>query len=51
MKPWNHEIREEVESMFKSRFLQTASAFLLFIAASGISTACWFAWYQPKLPE
>lgn len=40
--------------MFKPsrlRLLQVASAFLLFIAASGIKPACWMQWYQPKLPE
>ncbi|WP_081578718.1 AgrD family cyclic lactone autoinducer peptide [Thermacetogenium phaeum] len=24
---------------------------LLLVAATGVSTTCWFHWYQPKLPE
>ncbi|HRY13417.1 MAG TPA: cyclic lactone autoinducer peptide [Syntrophomonadaceae bacterium] len=37
--------------MRKMRFLGFVSAFLLAIAQSGVTPACWFNWYQPKLPE
>jgi cyclic lactone autoinducer peptide len=33
------------------KFLSIVSAFLLLVAAGGASPACWFNWYQPKLPE
>ncbi|WP_236608871.1 cyclic lactone autoinducer peptide [Thermacetogenium phaeum] len=23
----------------------------MLVAATGVSTTCWFHWYQPKLPE
>jgi|GEM_PF-2296515 len=35
----------------KKYFLRFASALLLLVAATGVSTTCWFHWYQPKLPE
>ncbi|PKM76960.1 MAG: cyclic lactone autoinducer peptide [Firmicutes bacterium HGW-Firmicutes-15] len=36
--------------MFRTRLLQVACAFLLVIANSGVNTACWYLWYQPKMP-
>ncbi|NPV29733.1 MAG: cyclic lactone autoinducer peptide [Firmicutes bacterium] len=35
----------------KTNLLRFASALLLLVAATGASTARWFHWYQPKLPE
>ncbi|HRY13416.1 MAG TPA: cyclic lactone autoinducer peptide [Syntrophomonadaceae bacterium] len=31
--------------------LVLVSAFLMAVARSGAIPACWFSWYQPKLPE
>jgi cyclic lactone autoinducer peptide len=36
---------------FQIKILGFVSAFLLLVAAGGASPACWFNWYQPKLPE
>lgn len=37
--------------MRKTRLLSLVSAFLLVVAQGGVTPACWFHWYQPKLPE
>lgn len=34
----------------KNKLLQIACALLLVVASSGVKPACWFFWYQPKLP-
>jgi len=31
--------------------IRTLSMFLLFVASAGVKPACWFHWYQPKMPE
>ncbi|ADG83591.1 hypothetical protein Tfer_1282 [Thermincola ferriacetica] len=35
----------------KTMILRFASAVLLFVAATGVNTACWLYWYQPKMME
>ncbi|PKM76945.1 MAG: cyclic lactone autoinducer peptide [Firmicutes bacterium HGW-Firmicutes-15] len=35
----------------QTKFLSIISAFLLLVAAGGATPACWFHFYQPKLPE
>jgi len=40
-----------MRNLFQNKLLSIVSAFLLFVAAGGVSPACWFNWYQPKLPE
>ncbi|MEQ8200624.1 MAG: cyclic lactone autoinducer peptide [Syntrophomonadaceae bacterium] len=37
--------------MRKIKLLGLISAFLLVVAQSGATPACWLNWYQPKLPE
>ncbi len=37
--------------MRKIKMLGFISTFLLAVAHSGVTPACWFYWYQPKLPE
>jgi cyclic lactone autoinducer peptide len=33
----------------KTVALRVASVLLMFVAATGVNTACWFFWYQPKM--
>jgi len=33
------------------KFLSIVSGFLILVASGGASPACWFNWYQLKLPE
>ncbi|PKM76941.1 MAG: cyclic lactone autoinducer peptide [Firmicutes bacterium HGW-Firmicutes-15] len=40
-----------MRNTFKIKFLGIVSAFLLIVAAGGATPACWFHFYQPKLPE
>jgi cyclic lactone autoinducer peptide len=42
---------ETMRKPFQTKFLSIVSALLLLVAAGGASPACWFNWYQPKLPE
>jgi len=37
--------------MGKIKLLNMIAAFLLLVAASGMTPACWLNWYQPKVPE